>query len=1028
MRVTSGTSLPGQVVAETPVRQHPKPTVATDHAVRVGGAKPSHHPTVTRPGSAAEQFLATALPLATHNVISAAGLATDQRSPLTGEITWTLPGGVIAANSASPDYRFVWDRDGALAMRTLTQVAHGKSAEALAAYVAFSAGRQERAATNAFDPAKLKAAPGFEWAERWLRKDASGGLGEPRELPNGDFDPFQWGRPQTDGPALRALTMLDVLREPLDASVKAQALAVLRRDLDCIVDVWPKDSFDLWEETFAAKHYYTREVQAAALAAAAKLPELADRAAVYASAAKAIDSERSLFWNGSYVRASLDVKARDGHTGKDTDLDSNVVLAAIHSGRIDSHVLATARMVELRDQKLFPLNADVGPTMGTAIGRYVGDVYQGGNPFHMLTLAFGELHYKVAADVTANGFTVDADNRAFFAAALPGARFLKVGASFAPGSAEAGKLATALLAKGDAFVARTARHSSIATDADGNLRLHMAEQFDRVNGQPRSAQDLTWSNAALVSAGAARAQAKAAKPRFPFNHTVDSVLRDPAAAKAFVNDYLDHEAPFFAKARDAKTGLAFDGVDLDPKTLELSGYRRLTATSKECTDVAVMAKMLTGHPLASRLIGSGDVRAEVLAILGRKIDSYERFDREYPGYGGFMPWIRIGADGSLGPANEHWEHNVPSLDNGEWMFTLLALEHVLRQQGETVLADRYKAWNERLARSVRRVFWDEEKRAVRVQAKISDIRDPNATYESHTGDAFIRGPHGVHEGAMILHYMSLYANPGLSPEDVKHLWSETRMEPVEHKHGTTWQGYWGSPHEEWEFAIMPKRDQPEWAQLFRIRQKIRTQDAVERHKPGFGASINAPVSGPQESTSVPYAGDHGIPSIAYSTTTDYPFYAIYGVFTLLLEQADSPVHREGVAWLLNTLRAREAVTSMGAGESVNNDGTRSAPLKTIDGSHLNWLGLMGGLCDEVRDRMKADGTYDQYQAILREEYRETFPNPLNEPSGFAAPQVSVPWQPPAEPVSALALRSSMRAPSHTAPAGRVYGSSLRTET
>ncbi len=1025
MRVTPG-SKPLVEAALPPVSACPSQTQSLHTIDTVGRVSGASKPAVSS-RAAAEVYLDVAMPIALRQVLANIGRPTGQMSPLTGNRVATSKGGVIAAASDNPDYRFVWDRDAALVMRPLV----GLVPEALADYVAFSRARQERVATEVFDPKKLKVAPGFEWAERWLRKDESHGLGEPRELPNGAFDPFHWGRPQTDGAALRALTLLDTLAEPLDPALRAEVVACLRVDLDYVAQAWPKLAFDIWEETLAAKHYYTREVQAAALHAAAAVPELAERAAVYAKAAKEIDAERGQFWNGRYLAASLDVKARDGHTGKSTDLDANVILAAVHSGRIDSRVLATARLVELRDQKLFPLNGDVSRRLGTAIGRYEGDVYFGGNPFYMLTLAFAELCYKVAAHITTNGLDVDAENHDFLASALTNAEFMQPGASFAPGSLEASRTAAAILAKGDAFVNRVARHARITPDGKGGYVLPLPEQFDKVDGAPRSASDLTWSNAALLSTARARAAAASAAPRFPFNHTIDDVLRSPHAARQFVEDFFDHEAPFFRAARDATTGLAFDGVDIDPSTGKLAGYRRLTATSKECTDVAVIAKILTGDPLAARLMGKGvDVRSEALAILARKMDSYERFDREYPGYGGFMPWIKIGADGSLGPADKHWENNVPSLDNGEWMFTLLAVEHVLRQQGEAALADRYKAWNEKLAKNVKRVFWDDEKQAVRVQAKISDIRDPNARYGSHDGDAFMRGPHGVHEGAMILHYMSLYANPGLTAEQVKHVWSETKMEAVEHKHGTTWQGYWGSPHEEWEFVIMPKRDQEDWAKLFRIRQKLRTQDAVERGKPAFGASINAPDSGPQERAGVPYAGDHGIPSIAFSSTTDYPFYAVYGVFTLLLEQANTPERREGLAWLLNSLRARDAVTAMGAGESVNNDGSKSSPMKTIDGSFLNWLGLMGGLCDEVRERMKADGTYARYQEILREEYRETFSDrPLREPSDFVGPRVSVPWTAPKSPVSALALRSAVRADATIdTTERRAQGSSLRTTT
>ena len=50
-------------------------------------------------------------------------------------------------------------------------------------------------------------------------------------------------------------------------------------------------------------------------------------------------------------------------------------------------------------------------------------------------------------------------------------------------------------------------------------------------------------------------------------------------------------------------------------------------------------------------------------VLARKIESYERFAGDYPGYGGFLPWIAVGADGSITPADGWWEHNLPLLDN-----------------------------------------------------------------------------------------------------------------------------------------------------------------------------------------------------------------------------------------------------------------------------------------------------------------------------------------------------------------------------
>ncbi|HSI06744.1 MAG TPA: hypothetical protein VLC93_19800, partial [Myxococcota bacterium] len=100
-----------------------------------------------------------------------------------------------------------------------------------------------------------------------------------------------------------------------------------------------------------------------------------------------------------------------------------------------------------------------------------------------------------------------------------------------------------------------------------------------------------------------------------------------------------------------------------------------------------------------------------------------------------------------------------------------------------------------------------------------------------------------------------------------------------------------------------------------------------------------------------------------------------------------------LAWLLYGLRARHAVTSIGGGEAVTNDGRQSVPMKTVDGTFLNLLALTGGFESTMRDRMRADGTYDGYQSILRGEYREAFGDQaLREPRGIAPPGVSVPMR------------------------------------
>lgn len=105
---------------------------------------------------------------------------------------------------------------------------------------------------------------------------------------------------------------------------------------------------------------------------------------------------------------------------------------------------------------LYPLNA--GRTV-PAMGRSVGDVFFGGNPWLPVTLGFAELHYEIAAQ---------AGDRAAFEKAEDWMSLLRE-----------------VLPEGDA----------------------LPEQIDRATGQPVSCLELSWSAAAFLGAAAARARA-----------------------------------------------------------------------------------------------------------------------------------------------------------------------------------------------------------------------------------------------------------------------------------------------------------------------------------------------------------------------------------------------------------------------------------------------------------------------------------------------------------------------------------------
>ncbi len=81
-------------------------------------------------------------------------------------------------------------------------------------------------------------------------------------------------------------------------------------------------------------------------------------------------------------------------------------------------------------------------------------------------------------------------------------------------------------------------------------------------------------------------------------------------------------------------------------------------------------KAVSGDPKA--LIFTGG-RQSALALLKTKMQGYMQFNRTYPGYGCFTPWVGFAANGSLTPIDAYWASNVPGLDNGEWFWALYAV-------------------------------------------------------------------------------------------------------------------------------------------------------------------------------------------------------------------------------------------------------------------------------------------------------------------------------------------------------------------
>ncbi len=430
------------------------------------------------------------------------------------------PGAIYASPSReNPEYFRHWVRDAALVMNTaLTLAERSDSAtrnrivQGLIDYVRFSRGNQ---LTN--NPSGTP---------------ADGGLGEPWFYMNGAANWKGWGRPQLDGPALRAITLIRFANLLLDAGQEQYVRAwlydgripaetVIKADLEFVSHHWHDHSYDLWEE-IRGYHFYTRIVQRRALLEGAKLARrLGDWGAgdYYQVSGDQLTMDVHSHWRPErgYFIATFD--HYEGIDYKNSGLDIAIVLGALHTDGpgydkfltvADPRIQATAQ--RLRDDFAwrFGINSRdsdfEGRHLGPAMGRYPEDRFNGyvttslGNPWFLAGHAMAELYYRSAREYQASGrIDITGVNLPFFRGLSTLDRDLarSLGAgTLTAGSQAYGKVLRALRDEGDSFLARTRAHAS----SDG----HLSEEMNRDTGFMQGANDLTWSYASFLTASWAR--------------------------------------------------------------------------------------------------------------------------------------------------------------------------------------------------------------------------------------------------------------------------------------------------------------------------------------------------------------------------------------------------------------------------------------------------------------------------------------------------------------------------------------------
>ncbi|OBT63964.1 hypothetical protein VE03_05984 [Pseudogymnoascus sp. 23342-1-I1] len=401
-------------------------------------------------------------------------------------------GAVIASPSkTSPDYWYTWSRDSALVFKYLLDTLDN----------GYSTTLQTEVQNYIIAQANLQGVTNPSGS----LSDGSG-LGEPKfEVTLAPFT-GAWGRPQRDGPALRADVLIGygnwLVNNGYSATAEAVIWPILANDLAYVVQYWNQAGFDLWEEVDGSSFFTTASQHRAlvqGIAFAAKIGKTCNNCA---TVAPQILCFLQTYWtsSGNFIVSNINVN--NGRTGK----DANSILTAIHNfdpaaacdattfQPCSDRALANHKAVTDSFRTVYSINSGIAQGVAVAVGRYAEDTYYNGNPWYLATFAAAEQLYDALYQWNAIGsITITSVSLAFFQDIYSSAA---VG-TYATGSAQYVAIVAAVKVYADGYMTKAETY----TPSAGNL----AEQFDRSSGTPLSAADLTWSYASFLSAADRRA-------------------------------------------------------------------------------------------------------------------------------------------------------------------------------------------------------------------------------------------------------------------------------------------------------------------------------------------------------------------------------------------------------------------------------------------------------------------------------------------------------------------------------------------
>lgn len=421
-----------------------------------------------------------------------------------GDNIRSIPGAILASPSNHgqtfiQDYQFHWTRDAAITINEIIYLyAHASSSEKqkLKKYLINYVNFERKAQSQISRPGEQT-------------------LGQPKFNIDATIWEGEWGRPQNDGPGLRATAMTAIanlfLQEGDEKYVRDNLIGVITTDLDYVAANWRASNFDLWEEVNDADHFFNKMVQRKGLIAGADfLKRMGDnqRAVTYLAVANEITESLQKHWSDGRGYFTETVNQQYFKGG---GINTSIILGVLHGSLDDPNDLFAVNNERVMNTIYFIRNAfsglyrvnidhDLNPPV---VGRYPNDVYDGyqneyGNPWVLTTNALAQYYYTLANVYLKQGtIPITKGNILFFRQidSLWGEKEEVVLRTANPEKFYA--IIKGLIAQGDQALANVKRYAQCY---DNRSCLHFAEQIDRTSGNQTSAKDLTWGYASILSA------------------------------------------------------------------------------------------------------------------------------------------------------------------------------------------------------------------------------------------------------------------------------------------------------------------------------------------------------------------------------------------------------------------------------------------------------------------------------------------------------------------------------------------------